>query len=334
MFLVITIDTEEDNWGQYICSGYSLKNLEKIVELQKLFDRYGIRPTYLINYPVATDPWAIELFSDYLAQGKCEVGMHCHPWNTPPFEEHLCPYNSMLCNLPEDLQYRKLEVLKNVICENLGVPPISFRAGRWAFNSSTARAIHRLGLKIDTSMTSYTSWTDSHGVDYSSVSPRPYRFRPDDIFKSVQEGELLQYPASVGFLQNDFDKCSRAQRLLRKKLFKKMRLGGILDRLKILNKVALSPEVSSGQSMIDLAKRFESLGLNHMNLFFHSNTLVQGFSPFNKSVSDTRRFYHNLETFLDYAGKTEMKTFMLKDIRVCEPRAAQYQHTLVSDCLA
>ena len=315
MFLVVTIDTEEDNWGQYTERSYSLKNLQKIHGLQSLFDRYGVRPTYLINYPVATDPLAIELFSHFLTQGKCEIGMHCHPWNTPPFEESLCSFNSMLCNLPEQLQYRKLKALKNAICGNFGIIPVSFRAGRWSFGSSTARSIQKLGLKIDTSVTSYTNW-GGNGVDYSRMPPRPYRFCPDNVLQSDNGGELLEYPASVGFLQNHYDLCCRAEDLLKKKPFKQIRLCGILDRLRILNKVALSPETSSGKSMIDLARRFEALGINYLNLFFHSNSLVKGVSPFNRSDCDTRKFFDNLEQFLQYAREAGMERSLLKEVRL------------------
>ncbi|MBJ6801409.1 polysaccharide deacetylase family protein [Geomonas propionica] len=315
MFLVVTIDTEEDNWGQYTDRSYSLKNLLKLHELQTLFDRYGVRPTYLINYPVATDPLAIELFSHFLAKDSCEIGMHCHPWNTPPYEESLCSFNSMLCNLPEELQYRKLKTLRDAIRDNFGVTPVSFRAGRWAFGSSTARSIQKLGLKIDTSVTSYTDW-GGNGVDYSAVPPRPYRFSSENILASDDSGELLQYPASVGFLQPHFDICSRAHELLRKNPLKQMRLCGLLDRLRLLNKVALSPETASGKSMVNLAKRFERLGINYLNLFFHSNSLVKGLSPFNRSDADTRRFFESLEQFLHYARERGMERSVLKEVRL------------------
>ncbi|GFO63713.1 polysaccharide deacetylase family protein [Geomonas paludis] len=316
MVLVITIDTEEDNWGGYTDRSYSLENLKCIHDLQALFDRYGVRPTYLINYPVATDPMAIELFSDLLDRGRCEVGMHCHPWNTPPFEESLCSYNSMLCNLPEQLQFRKLETLRNAICDNLGIAPASFRAGRWAFGSATARSIQRLGLRIDTSVTSYTSWADSNGVDYSRVPPHPYRFSSRDIFLSDDSGELLQFPASVGFLQHDFEICRRAHELLKKPPLRKMRLCGILDRLRLLNKVALSPETATGPMMVKLAERFRALLIGYLNLFFHSNTLVKGLSPFNKRDGDTERFFQSLEQFLRYARDTGIECCTLKEVRL------------------
>lgn len=316
MFQVVTIDTEEDNWGQFNAKHYTLENLRKIPDIQALFDKYGVRPTYLITYPVATDPWAIDLFTDYLAKGKCEIGMHCHPWNTPPYEEAKSVFNSMLCNLPEDLQYRKLAFLKKTICKNFGITPVSFRGGRWAFGSGTAKAIHKLGFKIDTSVTPYSSWAEWHGVDYSAMSPHPYRFSPDNIFKRVDNGELLQIPASIGFLQNDFDKCNRIQILLSNKIFRTTRLNVILGKLKIINKVALSPEISLGRSMIDLAKRIESLGINHLNLFFHSTSLIKGFSPFNNNDNESNNIINSLIMFMEYAQRSQIESILLKDVGV------------------
>jgi len=56
MKLVVTIDTEEDNWGDYSPNGYTLENITYIPELQDLFDEYRVLPTYLVTYSVATDP--------------------------------------------------------------------------------------------------------------------------------------------------------------------------------------------------------------------------------------------------------------------------------------
>ena len=98
MKFIVTIDTEEDNWDKYSRTDNPVENLKKIIPLQKIFDRYGVRPTYLISYPVATDPKCIEILKSILDQGQCEIGSQCHPWNTPPFVEEINEHNSMLTN--------------------------------------------------------------------------------------------------------------------------------------------------------------------------------------------------------------------------------------------
>lgn len=313
MKIVITIDVEEDNWGEYTTDGYSLENIKKIQKIQKIFDRFNVKPTYLINYPVATDEFAVDMFRSLWAEGKCEIGAHCHPWNTPPFEEELGCYNSILCNLPEELQYRKLKVLKNTICENLGIIPVSFRAGRWAFNNSVARSLYNLGFKIDTSVTPYTEWSEWHGMDYSNCTPYPYHFSFDNIFKPSENGELLQVPASIGFLQKNYARCNWLFKLTDSWIMKKVHLRGVLSRLKILNKVFLSPEMSTGQEMIDLAERMKSLGFPILNLFFHSTTLLPGCSPFVNNSEEKELFLQNITQFLEYVTNEGIESTLLKD---------------------
>ena len=50
MKFIITIDTEEDNWDKYSRTDNPVENLKKIIPLQKIFDRYGVRPTYIGLY--------------------------------------------------------------------------------------------------------------------------------------------------------------------------------------------------------------------------------------------------------------------------------------------
>jgi hypothetical protein len=314
MKLVVTIDVEEDNWGEFCTAGYSLENVKKIRKLQGIFDKYRVRPTYLVNYPVATDRCSIEMFREFLGAGKCEVGAHCHPWNTPPFEESLGEYNSMLCNLPDDLQYRKLASLKDAICNNLDVTPVSFRAGRWGFSRSIASALVKLGFKIDTSVTPYTDWSIYSGVDYRASTPDPYRFDADNIFRPANSGQLWQIPASIGFVQSHYKACNWLLRQAERAVLRKLRIKGILARLHLLNMVFLSPEVSSGKDMVRLARRMRSLGFTVLNLFFHSATLLPGRNPFTANEQDEQIFYQRLVDFFEFANASNIEPVLLRDV--------------------
>jgi hypothetical protein len=314
MKLIVTVDTEEDNWDRYSTIDNPVRNIERIAILQKIFDEFGVLPTYLVTYPVATNPKTVSVLKKILEDGKCEIGMHCHPWNTPPFEEEINIFNSMLCNLPEHLQYRKLEFLKNAISKNFDISPVTFRAGRWAFGNGTAKIIHKLGFKIDSSVTAYTDWSKWHGVDYQNVGPSPYYFSLNNIFKKVKEGELLQVPASVGFLQRNFDICNTATRLLNRPFFKRCRIPGILQRLKILNKVALSPEASTSQNMIALAKRMQTLGFEYINMFFHSTSLMGGLSPYVTSKEGEVNFLKRIERFLSFSTRAGITSLTMSQV--------------------
>ena len=115
MELVVTVDAEEDQWGLAPSGIASATNIQQIPALQKIFNDHHVVPTYLLTYPVAQDEKAAAVFQDLLGAGRCEIGMHCHPWNTPPYQEVMNRYNSMLCNLPASLQLEKLQRLHETL---------------------------------------------------------------------------------------------------------------------------------------------------------------------------------------------------------------------------
>lgn len=109
MYFTVTIDTEEDNWGEYDRESYSIENIRRIPRLQQIFDDRGVRPTYLITHPVASSRLGVDTLAHLQDEGRCEVGTHPHPWNTPPLEEPRTPRNSYINNLDSDLQFRRSE---------------------------------------------------------------------------------------------------------------------------------------------------------------------------------------------------------------------------------
>ena len=170
----ITIDTEEDAWGEYLQNPNApVDNVYYLPVLQKLLDKYGAMPTYLINYPVVSNGKARRILRKILEKGRCEIGTHCHPWNTPPFEEGIGRHKMALCDLPNELLIKKMEELHKTIIERLKVVPLSFRAGKWCFGTSVAQCIYDLGYIIDTSVSPFVDWTDEEGPDFSNAPTFP-----------------------------------------------------------------------------------------------------------------------------------------------------------------
>ncbi len=300
MYLVVTIDTEEDNWGRYDERSPTLKNIERIPYLQDIFDRYGVKPVYLITYPVARDRRSISILSDILRSGRCEIGSHLHPWNTPPFREERIKRNTMLCNLPANLQFEKMKTLHKAIEESFGITPVIFRAGRWGYSSEVAKNLKRLGYRIDTSITPFMDWRDYHGPDFSNAFPYPYRFCCEDIFKATDGGDLLEVPVTIGFIQRNYNACKQILRILETDLLQRLRLKGIAHRLNLLNLIWLSPELADAKSMARLVERMRNNGGNILNMTFHSSSLKEGLSAFVKTREDEAEFYRRIEGFLAY----------------------------------
>jgi len=48
----ISVDTEEDSWGDYQSRNLSTANAKRLPGFQRLCDRYGAVPTYLVDYPM------------------------------------------------------------------------------------------------------------------------------------------------------------------------------------------------------------------------------------------------------------------------------------------
>ncbi|SCX96992.1 polysaccharide deacetylase family protein [Desulfoluna spongiiphila] len=298
----ITIDTEEDSWDVYNATDNPVENLKRIPELQRLFDRYGAVPTYLINWPVATDDRAREILKGICDDGRCEIGTHCHPWNTPPYEEEISVENSMMCNLPEALVKKKMTRLHAAIEDRFNLTPACFRAGRWGFDEKVARTIDSLGYRIDTSISPFVDWAPYGGPDFSRGHTAAYRFHPDHPMASDPKGTLLEVPPTVGFYQKNGRSCYSLMEKLRKKPLSRLRLLGILDRLGLLNFRWLSPELSSGPEMVRLARQCIRFGHRYLNLSFHSTSMLPGKSPFVGSEKDLARFLADIEMFLDYAA--------------------------------
>ena len=313
MKVFITIDTEEDDWGSYRTGDFSLENITRLPWLQGIFDRYRAKPTYLISYPVAAGPVSQRILSKLVEDGCCEIGAHCHPWNTPPFEEEITERNSMLCNLPAELVNRKTEVLHETIIDTFGVNSRSFRTGRWGFGENVARAVYRLGYEIDTSVTPFVDWTEYQGPDFSRTRAEAYRFDPGDVMCRKADGLLLEVPATTGFYQERTSICSSARRAILSGPMARLRLIGLLDKLGLVNFRWLSPELSSGAEMVRLARTMMKLGSSFLNMSFHSTTLLPGKSPFVRDEADLGRFIANIEEFLQFAGENGMTFALLSE---------------------
>jgi len=314
MKLIVTIDTEEDEWGNFRSTGHSVKNIANIPELQAIFNRNEIKPTYLVNYAVASQDWAVDILKEVMLDQRCEIGSHCHPWNTPPYEEETSAFNSMLCNLPPILQKEKLSSLTHLIENKFGVKPVSFRSGRWAGSDSVADSLVELGYLVDSSITPYTNWSTYFGPDYSLRSPQMFwlRFGGEVAF----ERSLLEIPVSVGYLGGNFALKNEIHRVLSRRWIRRTRLIGLLDRLKLLKKVTLSPELSSVEEMISLSETMIDCGFEFLHMYFHSPTLKVGSTSYVKTSAERNVFLRKLESYFSYANFKGFKSISLSEVAI------------------
>jgi hypothetical protein len=312
MKLIVTIDTEEDNWSDWAGESSSAASIERIPRLQELFDRFAVRPTYLVTHAVACATVASTILRRIEERGACEIGAHCHPWNTPPVEEPRTAAHTMMCNLDAGLLDRKVESLTSKLESVFGRRPSSFRAGRWGYGPRVARAVRQAGYEVDSSVSPYVDWSEEHGPDYSRVPLRSC-FLPGELFGGDPGMEPIEIPATVGFLQPDFETASRVLARITSGSWRRLRLYGLLYRLRLLNRVWLSPENQTVREMVALTHTAAARGLPHVNLTFHSSTLQAGLTPFVRSESDERAFLGRIGSYLEFATTAGLASMTLTE---------------------
>ncbi len=300
VMVMVTIDTEEDDWGSYRLRGASVENIRLLPELLPLWERFGVRPTYFVNYPPLASREASRVLHSLCEGGPCEMGAHCHPWNTPPLADGQDAAESMMCRLSDDENHAKLAKLGILFQDLFERRPRAFRAGRWGFGPSVGRPLHRLGYEADFSVSPFMDWTDIGGPDYTHVPQHPYWFHPEAPLRPAENGPLVEIPTSIGFLRGRPGASATLRADLELSFLARLKIVGILDTLGILARRWLSPENTGGADMIRLAKTLTRSGLQVLDMTFHSPSLLPGGTPFVRSEADKRRLLERIEGFLEF----------------------------------
>src|SRR6185295_1365147 len=267
ILLVVSIDTEEDNWKRSR-EGVTVENIGALRQAAAVFERLTLRPTYFTAYQVATDPRAADVMREVSDGGKAEIGAHLHPWNTPPMSEAFVPRNSMLKNLPAPLQLAKLRHLTAKLEETFGLTPTAFRAGRYGLGRETVGALLQCGYRVDSSVSPFIDLrTTDDGPTFVGAPMTAYRLAPDrDVRDPAPDGALVEIPLSYGFNRGPFRVWDPVRRGLEAAPLRWLHLAGIAARAGILKRLTLSPELSSAPDMLTLAQHLLEQGVRHLHL--------------------------------------------------------------------
>ncbi len=295
VYFLLTIDTEEDNaWNLDFKphSEQTVHNIQWLPRFQDFCEALGIRPTYLVDYPVAVDTEAARVLRDLASGTDCEVGAHLHPWCNPPYRETPGVVNSFFHRLPQALQLEKMQVLTQAIEANLGVRPISYRAGRYGFDATTIPVLEQLGYRVDSSVVPYRRAKHPGEPSFPITTLYPYPLHRDDVCASG-DSSILEVPITVGFTR-------RVPKWL-KKIYPDLPNVGIRRVLRStlgLDLVWLRPSYASVDAMARLADNVLQSGVPILNMMFHSSELMPGASPYNRTKDDVQRFLDRIRQFL------------------------------------
>ena len=300
--LLVTIDTEENWEGPGEAKEPNLGNIYKIPELQKnIFDKFDVKPVYLLTYPVATDQKSISILREIYENNRCEIGTHLHSWHVPPIDRNDIIKKVYQCDLPYSLEKQKIAALTQVIEENFKVKPVTFRAGRWGADGETIKILRELGYKIDLSVAPLIDYSIEGGPNFYHAPFEPYFPSFDDILAPTQKNPiLLEIPVTCGFSVTNFEKIRSFYRFLQKKPIKYLHIIGVLYALRLLKRIKLSPETASFEEMKRLVDVCIARGQKVLHLTFHSSMISAGDSPYAKDEKEKNMRLKSLNEILDY----------------------------------
>jgi GT2 family glycosyltransferase len=281
LFVVIDTEAEFDWNAPFMREMTGVTNIAALHVAQEIFDRYGLRPVCVVDFPVASNPQSSEIIRRMAHQGRIEVGVHLQPWTNPPFEEALSERNSFPGNLPRALEERKLAALQACIERFLGTRPIFYKAGRYGFGPNTAELLVRRGLKVDFSLLPETDSTSRGGPDCREIISTPYCLAGQQMVFAPMSRSHTGPLARLG---------RRAVGALSSATARQLRLTGILARLRLLERITLTPEGFDAAQQIRLIKALHRRGRRVFVLHYHSPSLMAGNTPYVHTQADLSDF--------------------------------------------
>jgi hypothetical protein len=292
--LLSVIDTEEEfDWNAAPSrSATAVSAMQFIGRIQSIFDDYGLRPCYVVDYPVATTDDGIAPLREIHRAGRCEIGAHLHPWVNPPHEEALSPRNTYPGNLSPELESAKLGELTTVIEEAIGQRPIVYKAGRYGVGPNTTAILEQLAYEIDVSICPPVDYRADGGPDFRGCGAEPYWFGV--------ENRLLEIPLSGAFIgwANGF--APRLHDIASQPLFRRLKVPAILARARAVDRLVLSPEGFSPEEHRRLTTALLARGVRTFTWSLHSPSVEVGHTPYVRTRTELSRFLDAFRQFFDF----------------------------------
>lgn len=316
---LITIDTEGDNlWRNH--RTITTRNTAWLPRFQSLCERFALKPTWLTNYEMASDPAYVEFARDVIARNQGEVGMHLHAWNSPPeapLTDDDWRWQPYLIEYPDDVLRAKVRYMTELLEETFQTKMLSHRAGRWAFDERYAAILTELGYRVDCSVTPRVNWRFNRGApqgnggtDYSHFPRAAYFIDPENIARAGQS-PLLEVPMSIQY------KYSPAMRALKQGIYKlrgKQRSPAVLW---------LRPSGGNLENMKRVIEQTLAEGQDYVEFMLHSSEFMPDGSPTFKNEADIERLYRDLEGLFSWvSGRFQGQTLTEYHARFSQQRTS------------
>jgi hypothetical protein len=297
--LVAVVHTEEEfDWTKpFDRAQNSVSNLRDLERGQEIFSRHGVKPVYMVDYPVVSQDEGIRALQSVTAGTEATIGAHLHPWVNPPFEEVVSQFNSFPGNLPRRLEEAKLVQLADRIETAVGAPPRDYLAGRYGSGANTISILQKLGFRSDFSIVAMTDYREEGGPDFQAQGN-------SCCWDGDGDSAILRVPhnvADVGFL------CRNAKRPFaadKHPYLRRIHLTGILSRCGAMTRIRLTPEGFDLGHLKACARALVAAGIRVLVFSFHSPSLVPGFTPYVRDRDDLAEFVKRIDEFLHFFKNT------------------------------
>lgn len=308
----ITVDTEEEwDWSAgWPIDNLSVSNVEALPRFDDVCARHGARVTYFTNHAVLKDPKASTILLKLAKRPRVEIGMHIHPWNTPPgiLNEKVVARDTFLHNHPPDIIRAKLTTVYQAF-EALGLKPTSFRGGRYSSGGVIHDFLRDKGFLADASVVPYTTWFDDGAPDYRDRDLLPRRLPP----RVDGEAPLWEVPLSFGYTRRPISFWAGLFNSLEGGPLR--RLIGLASRIGLARKAWLNFENELGRDMLPFLRLLRDQQLPAVCFTLHSSSLKAGGNGYTPDETARERLFTYLDAILtEVAGWNDFKPATVTEV--------------------
>ena len=283
---IVFVDVEEEfDWRAPLDrASRATTAMQAFPDAHRRFAERGVGLTCMVDYPIATDPHAVDFLRRVLEDGRSAIGTQLHAWVNPPFDEPVTPFTSYAGNLPRATEAAKIERLTAAITAAFGTSPVAFRAGRYGIGPHSWALLREAGYRLDSSVRAGYDYGADGGPDFTALGNAAFRV----------EG-LIELPLTTVFT----GLARRGGGRLHRMLGRVPGARGMAARAGLLSRVALTPEdmpIAAALAAVDVAV---GDGARLLVFSFHSPSLAPGHTPYVRDAADLAVFHDWWTTMLD-----------------------------------
>ena len=313
---ILTIDTEGDNiWARP--ERITTENARFLPRFQNLCREFGLKPTYLANYEMVIDPRFSAFGESVLRDDAGEIGLHVHPWNSPPLDAGAPDprwHHLYLYEVPDGLLEAKIRHQTDLLRDTFGIQPKSHRAGRWGFDERVARVLVEAGYDVDCSVTPGVSWKKHKGAPDGRGGPEYFGFPQDpylldlDNIRRRGESPMLEVPVTIR--PNYGRAIERVHRAFRERW-----IGKRIRRVYGEPVSWLRPNGKNLDTLLSVVDWAIDRGSAVVEFMLHSSELMPGGSPTFETDEQIEILYGHLERLFTHVASRGLVGQTLSEFR-------------------